>query len=139
MHCFLPGEPYIERLSLDWDLKEKHRLSTTVNEGNEDTLSCEAFVIAQGTHFTLHTHFAPCALTLHYRRASLRSLTSFTRSRPRSLEGYNLKSRSQAAALHSPIPVFLAFLLFSRSRVFSNPVQSLEFKIFLTCVSRCEG
>jgi len=41
------GDPYIERLTLDWDTEEKHRLSATVNEGTDVKLSCDAFVIAE--------------------------------------------------------------------------------------------
>ena len=51
LSLILLGEPHIERLTLDWDVQEKHRPSTTVNEGNPVSIVCEAFVIARGNEF----------------------------------------------------------------------------------------
>ena len=49
LYNFVLGDPYIERLTLDWDTEEKHRMSATVNEGTDVKLSCDAFVIAEGS------------------------------------------------------------------------------------------
>ena len=70
------GDPHIERLTLDWDTQEKHRPSTTVNEGNPVTIVCEAFVVAKGSisvnvsfiRFRSLCHSRPrsiCPISLH--------------------------------------------------------------------------